>query len=250
MKTIKYFLFIFFAAQYINAQSIVIGTGASIDVGLGADICAGVYGNITGTLTGDGTQCATEVPEVLNLIALIEGFYNGSIMVSDQVKVELRNSSSPYALVEQKDVSLNTSGSGTANFTSTLNSTPYYIVVKHRNSIETWSKNTQTFSGGVMSYDFTTAATKAYGDNLVLKSGKYCIWSGDVNQDGVIDALDRSASWNDRNLSGYLATDVNGDGTVDALDRSICWNNRNNIKKWPGAVLMQPIKINEVKTED
>ncbi len=43
----------------------------------------------------------------------------------------------------------------------------------------------------------------------------------------VVDALDRSACWNDRNLSGYYATDLNGDGVVDALDRSICWNNRN-----------------------
>ena len=47
MKTLKYFLLISFAAQFINAQSIVIGTGASIDVGLGADICATAYGNIT-----------------------------------------------------------------------------------------------------------------------------------------------------------------------------------------------------------
>lgn len=57
MKTIKYLLFILFTTEFIFAQSIVISTGASINVGAGADICAGSYGNITGTLTGGGTQC-------------------------------------------------------------------------------------------------------------------------------------------------------------------------------------------------
>ena len=59
MKTLKYFLFIMLAAQLLHAQSsIVIGTGASIDVGLGADICADI---ITGTVTGDGTQCGAAI---------------------------------------------------------------------------------------------------------------------------------------------------------------------------------------------
>ncbi len=57
MTAIKYLLFILFMTQFIIAQSIVISTGALIDVGAGADICAGTHGNITGTLTGGGTQC-------------------------------------------------------------------------------------------------------------------------------------------------------------------------------------------------
>ena len=57
MKTIKYLLFFLFVTQFVTAQSIVIDAGASIDVGIGADLCAGTYGNITGTLTGGGTQC-------------------------------------------------------------------------------------------------------------------------------------------------------------------------------------------------
>ncbi len=57
MKTIKYLLFFLFVTQFVTAQSIVIDAGASIDVGAGADICGTTYGNITGTLTGGGTQC-------------------------------------------------------------------------------------------------------------------------------------------------------------------------------------------------
>ena len=62
---------------------------------------------------------------------------------------------------------------------------------------------------------------------MLLVGTKWCIYSGDVNQDGSIDALDRSACWNDRNLIGIYVTDLNGDGVVDALDRSVAWNNRN-----------------------
>ena len=44
------------------AQTIVIGTGASIVVPLGADLCAGEVGNITGDISGDGTECGIPVP--------------------------------------------------------------------------------------------------------------------------------------------------------------------------------------------
>ncbi len=93
-----------------------------------------------------------------------------------------------------------------------------------------------TFGSSTLNYDFTTAATQAYGSNMNLVGSVWCIISGDVNQDGVVDALDRSTCWNDRNLGGYYATDLNGDGVVDALDRSICWNNRNLTVQKPALV--------------
>ena len=96
---------------------------------------------------------------ILNLIALIEGFYDGSTMVSDSVTVELHNASSPYSLVDQAKLVLNTFGSGTANFFSAVDATNYYLAIKHRNSIETWSKTSQSFSGGTMIYDFTTGVS-------------------------------------------------------------------------------------------
>src|SRR3989339_1407073 len=55
---ILYITFLFvgiFCNSY--AQSIVIGTGAELNVTNGADICATSTGNISGNLTGDGTQC-------------------------------------------------------------------------------------------------------------------------------------------------------------------------------------------------
>jgi hypothetical protein len=55
----------------------------------------------------------------------------------------------------------------------------------------------------------------------------YCIYSGDVNLDGTIDASDVSSIDNDASnfLSGYVATDLTGDSFVDGSDFSIADNN-------------------------
>ncbi len=65
MKKIKIVIMalVFVPPISLLAQSINIGTGASIVVPSGADICAGTYGNITGDISGGGTQCGgTPVP--------------------------------------------------------------------------------------------------------------------------------------------------------------------------------------------
>ncbi len=45
----------------LSAQTIVIGSGASIVVPLGADLCAGGIGNIFGDVSGEGTECGSVV---------------------------------------------------------------------------------------------------------------------------------------------------------------------------------------------
>lgn len=50
-----------------SAQTIVIGNGASIVVQLGADLCAGEVGNISGNLSGEGTECGMPVPVELEV---------------------------------------------------------------------------------------------------------------------------------------------------------------------------------------
>ena len=59
---------------------------------------------------------------------------------------------------------------------------------------------------------------------------RFAIFSGDVNQDGTIDASDVSEVDNDgyNSLSGYIRTDVTGDDFVDAADVSIVDNNAFN----------------------
>jgi hypothetical protein len=163
----------------------------------------------------------------LHITVMIEGFTSGTAMVADTITVELRNTSAPYDLVKSKKIFLNISGQGSSLFTEVTNEVPYYIVVKHRNSIETWSAAGQVFTAGTLSYDFTTAASQAYGNNMVIKGSKWCIYSGDVNQDRSVDSQDMTAVDNDANnfISGYVSTDINGDESVDSQDMTTIDNN-------------------------
>ncbi len=196
----------------------------------------------------------------LDVTALIAGFYNdvSNTMVSDLISVELRTEALPYTLIDQSVISSSTTGGAVFysysaypdQFTGT--SVKYFIVFKHRNSLEIWSAAGNAFSNisGILNYDFTTAITQAYGSNLILMGTKYCIINGDADQDGSVGALDRSACWNNRNLSGYYSTDLDGDGSVGALDRSICWNYRNRIVQKPVVDNMNMKKENEEMRKD
>jgi hypothetical protein len=75
----------------------------------------------------------------LQLTSLIEGLYDGgtNLMVSDTTKVYLRNSTSPYALVDSAVSVLVSGGNGTFYFFNAVNGVSYYMVVNHRNSLET-----------------------------------------------------------------------------------------------------------------
>lgn len=163
----------------------------------------------------------------LNLTTFIEGFWDGTSMVSDTARVYLANSSSPFNFIDSSKGILNTNGSGTFTFANAPGGS-YFIVVNHRNTIETWSSSPQTFTAGTpLNYNFSLSAGNAYGNNQILKLSKYCIYSGDVNKDGIVDASDISSVENDavNSVSGYVQTDVTGDDYVDSSDISLVENN-------------------------
>lgn len=56
---------------------------------------------------------------------------------------------------------------------------------------------------------------------------KYCIFSGDVNNNGFIDLTDVDTIYNDIDnfISGYVDSDVNGDKYTDLTDVMITFNN-------------------------
>ncbi len=108
----------------------------------------------------------------------------------------------------------------------------YYIVIKHRNTIETWSRSggEPFIAGSTMSYDFTDAADKAFGSNMIQVDNSplsFGIYSGDVNRDGNVGAADLSLVDNDvfNFVSGYVNSDVNGNGVLDATDLAIIDDN-------------------------
>ena len=110
----------------------------------------------------------------------------------------------------------------------------FYIVLHHRTHLAAMSASAVPLTNGSALYDFTVAGSQYYGGDAVqLAPNLYGLWCGDADASGGVDALDRSATWNARNQTGYLLTDVDMSGDVTALDRSFTWNNRNIVDHVP-----------------
>jgi PKD repeat protein len=182
------------------------------------------------------------VNKTLNLKVFLEGLFNtasglmnkacgqeGSYSPStiDNIDVELRDPEDPFQIIYQSvAASLDQDGNCGVLIPDTYNG-DYYIVIRHRNSLETWSANPVSFNSPVIIYDFSSAAASAFGNNLKLIGNTYCIYSGDVNQDGVIDSTDINQVENQASAfaAGYLPEDVNGDGILDSADLIMVDNN-------------------------
>lgn len=166
-------------------------------------------------------------PKTLRIKLCIEALSETSnSMISDTVRILLRKSTYPYTAVDTAVSVVDTLGNGLYTFQNANYDSSYFLSTWHRNSIETWTSDSFSFDDELQ-YDFTTDSTKAFGDNLVLVNGVWCLYSGDVNQDQFIDVTDLALISEDAGnlVTGYVATDVNGDDIVDATDVSIVDNN-------------------------
>jgi hypothetical protein len=182
----------------------------------------------------------------INLTAFIEGYYlgnskmesvinNPSVLtektVSDIIQVALHLNTPPYDLAFVNNALINTDGTARVLFPASAIGNSYYVVLKHRNSLETWSASPVNIATLGASYNFSNAANKAFGDNLSnMGNGVFGIYSGDINQDGSIDFADYPsldiASQN--GVLGYDSNDLNGDASVDFADYPILDVNSNN----------------------
>ena len=97
-------------------------------------------------------------PVILTLKVFIEGFYlsNGTMSMSDTVQVELHNTISPFNLVESNTTAISQNGIGIFHFSPAVFNAGFYIVVRHRNTIETWTKDPLIFNNHNMNFDFST----------------------------------------------------------------------------------------------
>ncbi|MDD4968320.1 MAG: hypothetical protein PHT07_02710 [Paludibacter sp.] len=194
-------------------------------------------------LTSFGTFTGASTDKTLNINSLfLEGLYNGAgtmrqamgvslpqwpAGVADHITVELHDATTYATIVYSAvDVPLSTTGTATvlvpANFSGS-----YYITIKHRNSLQTVSATAQSFASNVINQSFGLPAN-VFGGNLVQMTDlSYTIYSGDVNQDNIIDLSDSSPVDNQAAAFsfGYLPEDINGDGLIDLSDASIIDNN-------------------------
>jgi hypothetical protein len=198
-------------------------------------------GNSAYSSTGDTVTLSGSA--TLSLTAFFEGLYAGSSTmtaapfnadntlpssIADTITVELHLANGTFDLAYSVTDTISVNGTASISFPGGAVGNYYYLVVKHRNSLETWSADSILISSS-LSYDFSSAATQAYGGNLVDLglSGVFGIYAGDINQDGFIDGNDFTDVDNDNSnfASGYLYTDTNGDGFVDGNDFTLIDNN-------------------------
>jgi hypothetical protein len=197
--------------------------GTPVTLNSGSNSIYFALARVTGT-----TENTLTTSVVLHPTVFLEGVTNagGTAMRNDfwpiTVTAELHDGST-LALVEAQTGVLSTAGVSYLTFSTAVNDIPYYIVIKSANTVETWSATPQSFVSSYLTYNFSTAAEKAYGSNMIQKgSGAWCIFSGDVSKDGtnIVDGSDVIAIDNDNTYSVTTSavTDITGDGIVDGSD--------------------------------
>lgn len=181
-----------------------------------------------------------------NIKLIPEGMYNGvTLNMRDTVKAYLRNISSPFSLVDSS-VAVFDSVTFNAPFVfKNAGTGTYYIQIIHRNLIEEWSKSGgEPFTKGVTAnFDFTSSQSQTYGNNSVLIGSKWCLFSGDVIKDGLIELSDILSIYNDASVfsTGYIPTDLTGDDLSDLSDILVVYNNASNFvtKKSPESIMAE-----------
>ena len=178
MKKILLILYIVIKSLHCNAQRIstraLTTSGGSFTVGnrtlswtVGETFCKTLTnGNHVMSL---GVLQPFIVVKVLNVKTYLEGFYTGSGFMQavlynnslsldstacDSIVVELHKTTAPYDLVATTKGLLHTNGSAVIKFPSSLKFNSYYLVIRHRNSVETWSKTPVILNKAMQSYDF------------------------------------------------------------------------------------------------
>jgi len=177
----------------------------------------------------------TEIPNTtLNLTMFINGFYNAGTnsQISDTITVQLRNTLSPFEIVDEAKSVVSSSGNAVLKFVNAPSGN-YYLSIKHRNSIETWSASGVSItSNGSVNYNLSSSSAQAYGNNMPqidTSPKRYGIFSGDENQDGYVNLTDIVNVYNNAAIfvNGYVASDMNGDNLTDLTDVVITFNNAN-----------------------
>ncbi len=124
-----------------------------------------------------------------------------------------------------------------------LKSNDYYVLIKHRNHLSVMSAKPITFTTGIPN-EVNTIDFTAKMENILDKSsdltfsavanvnGKYAMFGGDIDGDGLIATADRSLIIKTLTRVGYETTDIDFDGAVMAIDRSFVVKNANMYIKY------------------
>jgi PKD repeat protein len=102
-----------------------------------------------------------------------------------------------------------------------------FTVVHHRNHISVMSATGLTKTGGVYSYNFSTASSQAYGGTAAHKdlgTGVWGMFGGNGDGNGMVDDDDENPVWEIHSgTTGYLQSDYNFDTQSDNKDKDDIW---------------------------
>ena len=168
--------------------------------------------------------------------ALIQGFYKGSGRLRSNISpstcdtlfLKLAGTVAPYSILFSDTAVLDTNGNANFNLPTSVNGNSYYLVVQHRNSLETWSAAPVALNSPLTTYDFRLSAGSAYGSNLCnLGDGYFAIWSGDIDRNNSITISDINLLQTKlpQFLHGYYVGDLTGDNYTESADYSLLENN-------------------------
>ncbi len=205
---------------------------------------AAAYAGAFSSTTPSDVYCNQEGIKIFKSKLVLEGFYDPN---TDQMRREdtltaiLRGPVSPYTAYDTAKGVINPTDFSCSFYFTRVKPGSCFIDIRHRNSIQTWTTGNPfvNFTNyDSVFFNFTLSASSAWGYNQVKvdnSPSRYGFFSGDVNQDGTVDASDLSAIDNDATYfaSGYVSTDLTGDDFVDATDFAVA---DNNAAKFVGSV--------------
>lgn len=175
----------------------------------------------------------------LEFKAFIQGYYSGAAtmvaalhqqgasgntLISDSIDLELRQANAPFYLAHSAKTALMTDGSSNLTLDASHIGNSYYLVLKHRNSVEVWSAQPIAITQSTF-YDFSNAANKVFGSNQKeMDNGVWALFSGDIDQNTYLE-LDDYNIWDIAYQSGFpyidYTPDLDGNGYVELDDYNI-----------------------------
>lgn len=229
------------------SRNIIISEVSSLQL----DITAFLEGPFNGTAMNSDLNSIISLQQSLNIIGYkglesVPAIPNTNVV--DWIGVELRDATDINSATSETTIGggayfilndgsiVKLDGSSLPSFDFTVNN-QLFVVLWHRNHLPVISQFPLNETGGIYSYNFTTAASQAFFNNQSdLGGGIYGMIGGNANADGIINEYDGLEAWIPQaGHTGYLQGDVNMDRQVNNLDKNDVWfPNYGKVEKLPG----------------
>ena len=176
IKLLLVFCFLTFISFAQTISPLVINSIGKTFLTLSSGMDINIGEPITGIISNGSNQITQGFlqPEdvILDIKVFIEGFYdvssgkmkgvlysnhlNADSTACDYITIELHDAIVMVSIVDSFKAVLHTDGNAEFLFPYSILNHSYYIVVRHRNSVETWSKEPVLFNAQLKSFDFTS----------------------------------------------------------------------------------------------